>query len=102
MADIGVSVHDLDSTNGTFINRQRAGKGMLHNGDVLTLGDIDFNIEVPEVQIALPEMHMAEAPGAAFLGDGTPACRGQSRPYAFDIPLPCTSGVERPVRLNAG
>jgi hypothetical protein len=76
VAEIGVAVHDLESTNGTYINRQRVAKGMLHSGDVLTLGDIDFDIEVPDVTIALPEMQMAEAPGAAFLDDGTPACFG--------------------------
>jgi hypothetical protein len=74
VAEIGVSVHDLESTNGTFINGQRVAKGMLHHADVLTLGDIDFDIELPDVKIALPEMQLPEAPGAAFLDDGTPAC----------------------------
>jgi hypothetical protein len=73
-ADIGISVRDLDSTNGTFINGNRTAKGMLQNGDRLTLGDIDFAVELPEVEIALPEIRFEEAAAAAFLDDGTPAC----------------------------
>jgi len=75
LAGIGLAVHDLQSTNGTFINRQRISKGMLQNGDILTLGEIDFGVELPEVKVALPEMtQINEAPGAAFLDDGIPAC----------------------------
>lgn len=75
LAEIGLAVHDLGSTNGTFINGQRVAKGMIQTGDLLTLGEIDFNIELPEITIAIPEMqNLNEAPGAAFLEDGTPAC----------------------------
>jgi hypothetical protein len=73
-AAIATSVHDLGSTNGTFINRKPVIKGMLQNGDTLTLGDIDFTVELQEVNVALPEMRFEEALGAAFLEDGTPAC----------------------------
>lgn len=75
LADIGLAVHDLGSTNGTFINRQRVAKGMVQNGDLLTFGDIDCAVELPEITIAIPEIqNLHEAPGAAFLADGTPAC----------------------------
>jgi len=74
LADIGLAVHDHNSTNGTFINKQAVVKGMLQTGDMLTLGDVDFAVELPEVMIAIPEMTVVEAPGAAFLDDGTPAC----------------------------
>jgi hypothetical protein len=74
LADIGLAVHDLNSTNGTFINKKAVSKGMLQTGDVLTLGDVEFTVELPEVMIAIPEITIPEAPGAAFLDDGTPAC----------------------------
>jgi hypothetical protein len=74
VAEIAVAVRDLNSTNGTFINGQPVAKGVLQKGDVLTLGTVDFDIEIPEVNVAIPEMHFEEAPGAAFLEDGTPAC----------------------------
>jgi hypothetical protein len=74
VADIASSVRDLGSTNGTFINQKQVTKAVLQNGDTLTLGDIDFAVDIEEVNIALPELRFEEAPGAAFLEDGSPAC----------------------------
>lgn len=74
VADIATSIHDLGSTNGTFINQKQITKGVLQKGDVLTLGEIDFAVELEEINVTLPEIRFEEAPGAAFLEDGTPAC----------------------------
>lgn len=74
VAEIATSIRDLSSTNGTFINQRQIAKGVLQHGDVVTLGDIDFVVDLPEVNIALPEIRFEEAQGAAFLEDGTPAC----------------------------
>ncbi len=74
VAEIATSVQDLGSTNGTFINQKQVTKAILQKGDTLTLGDIDFSVELEEVNVALPDLHFEEAPGAAFLEDGTPAC----------------------------
>jgi hypothetical protein len=74
VAEIGISVRDLYSTNGTFINRMRVVKRMVQSGDTLTLGAVDFALKLPEVVIAIPDIQTAEAPGAAFLSDGNPAC----------------------------
>jgi hypothetical protein len=74
VSDIAASVKDLDSTNGTFINRQRIAKGVLQSRDTLTLGAVDLAVELPEVQISIPELPKTEQVFAAFLDDGTPAC----------------------------
>jgi len=74
VAEIAVAVRDLNSTNGTFINQKQIAKGILQRGDILTLGEIDIATELPEVNISLPEIKFEEAPGAAFLDDGSPAC----------------------------
>lgn len=76
VAEIGIGVHDLNSTNGTFINGARISHGVLQMGDALTLGEVQVAVEMPEVHIALPETPLQEAPGAAFLEDGSPACQG--------------------------
>ena len=73
-AEIGVGVKDLGSTNGTFVNLKPVAKAMLQNGDVLTLGSVDFSVELPQVNVAIPEISKPEALGAAFLEDGTPGC----------------------------
>src|SRR5918993_1420688 len=56
VAEIGTSIRDLNSTNGTFLNQKQITKGMLQNGDLLTLGDIDFVVELQEVHIAVPQV----------------------------------------------
>src|SRR3954464_13772980 len=56
VADIGVSVKDLGSTNGTFINQKQIAKGFLHTGDLLTFGGVDCVVEMAEVNIAIPEI----------------------------------------------
>ena len=74
VAEIGTSFKDLGSTNGSFINQKQVAKAMLQNGDLLTLGDIDFVVELAEVHIAMPEVQFEQAASAAFLEDGSPAC----------------------------
>jgi pSer/pThr/pTyr-binding forkhead associated (FHA) protein len=43
-----LEVVDLDSTNGTYVNGQRVSRGLLRNGDLLTVGDIAFRVERAE------------------------------------------------------
>jgi ABC-type multidrug transport system ATPase subunit/ABC-type multidrug transport system permease subunit len=38
----GVQITDANSTNGTFVNGQRVKEAILHNGDVVTLGNSDM------------------------------------------------------------
>jgi pSer/pThr/pTyr-binding forkhead associated (FHA) protein len=42
----GVWVHDLDSTNGTFVNgEQIRGRARLHEGDTLRIGETEMRLE---------------------------------------------------------
>jgi FHA domain len=74
VAEIATSIRDLNSTNGTFINQKQINRGVLQRGDLLTLGEIDFAVELADVHIAMPTVNFEQAPSAAFLEDGTPAC----------------------------
>ncbi|MCD2512307.1 FHA domain-containing protein [Comamonas endophytica] len=60
-----VSVEDLQSTNGTFVNRQRVTHQDLHHGDVLQVGQYQLRVELT------PEEY--EAWGAAASA-AQPAC----------------------------
>jgi hypothetical protein len=40
-----VVVHDLDSTNGTFINGEKVGESVLKPGQILRLGQIEMRLE---------------------------------------------------------
>ena len=44
-------VHDLGSSNGTFVNGKRIEEVELADGDVITLGDINLTFEAPRVII---------------------------------------------------
>lgn len=48
-----VSIEDLQSTNGTFVNRQRVAQQELHPGDVLHIGQYQLTLQLtPEEQQA--------------------------------------------------
>jgi hypothetical protein len=74
VADIGVSVKDLGSTNGTFINQKQIAKGFVRGEDLVTFGGVDCVVEVAQVNISIPDLPVVEQVTAAFLDDGAPAC----------------------------
>jgi pSer/pThr/pTyr-binding forkhead associated (FHA) protein len=41
----GIEVVDLDSTNGTYVNGERADRAMLKNGDRLGVGRVELTVE---------------------------------------------------------
>jgi len=42
--DEGLTVEDLDSTNGTLVNGERADRSALKTGDTLTVGRVEFRV----------------------------------------------------------
>jgi adenylate cyclase len=61
--DQGVSVRDLGSSNGTFLNGIKVENAPLHLGDVVTFGKVGFRLqEVPRVT---PLPRPAASPGSA-------------------------------------
>src|SRR5688572_353326 len=73
-----VTVTDLRSTNGTYINGQPVTEAELRPGQILRLGSAEFRLEaypLEEVHVAIPELTPPPAaPQPQFLEDGTPAC----------------------------
>ncbi len=53
----GVRIHDLSSSNGTFVNGTRISDAMVSDGDVVTFGKVAFNV----VALARPRPTVAEA-----------------------------------------
>jgi hypothetical protein len=75
VSDFGVRVRDLGSTNGTLVDGQPIAECDLKDGQVLSLGAVQFRLVVPPVHIAIPPLPAAPAPEqATTLEDGTPAC----------------------------
>ncbi len=83
----GVRVHDLESSNGTFVNGTRIGDAVVADGDVVTFGKVAFNV----VELAPPK------PAAPEPSD--------SGPFAFQQPPPEATivrqvSVEQPSDLD--
>src|SRR5262245_40395446 len=73
-----VTVHDLGSTNGTFIDNGRIEEGKLAAGQMLKLGSVELKLDArpaPEpVEIAIPTFSVEVLPQLTFMPDGLPAC----------------------------
>ena len=57
----GVVLHDLESTNGSFVNGQQGTNVWLENNQTVRLGDVELLVETTEITIAIPKIER-EAP----------------------------------------
>jgi hypothetical protein len=74
VSEIAVSVRDLVSTNGCYLNQQRLLKGVAAAGSRLRMGLIEMEIQIEAAHIAIPQMEAVALPEPAWLDDGFPAC----------------------------
>src|SRR5262245_19444669 len=81
-----VVVHDLNSTNGTFINGEKVTESVLKPGQVLRLGQIEMRLE-------------AENGGGASLA-GASAAPASSPPSPAKKPVDQTVVMQRGVKLD--
>src|ERR1700722_2945724 len=52
----GVVLHDLDSTNGSFVNGQQVTNIWLETGQTVRLGDVELLVDTTEVTVAIPKI----------------------------------------------
>jgi hypothetical protein len=75
VSDLGIAFRDVGSRNGSFIDGVRVTKELLTAGKVLRLGGVEFDVDMPQVHVAIPERPKQEEVFANFLPDGTQACQ---------------------------
>jgi hypothetical protein len=75
VSDLGIAFRDVGSTNGSFIDGKRVTKEILTGGKTLRLGAVDFAVDIPVANVAIPELPKEEEVFANFLPDGTQACQ---------------------------
>ncbi|HUE37599.1 MAG TPA: FHA domain-containing protein [Candidatus Acidoferrum sp.] len=90
--DTCVMVRDLDSTNGTFIDRRLIKESILYTGQTLQIGPVEMELVLDEepAHVAIPEMPAItpEAREPGMLADGYAACLNHSTRHAV---WECTS-----------
>ena len=66
----GILLHDLDSTNGTFVDGERVKQAVLQPGQTVRLGDVELVVESTDVKISIPEIErpMPPAPPVVLPG----------------------------------
>jgi hypothetical protein len=75
VSELGIAFRDLGSTNGSYIDGRPVTKEILTAGKTLRLGSVDFEVEIPVANIAIPELPKDAEVFANFLPDGTQACQ---------------------------
>ena len=75
LRESGVTVRDLDSTNGTFVNNEPVREAELSAGQTLRLGDVELRVENVDVTVAIPKYHRTDLPAPpVVVDDGKLVC----------------------------
>jgi hypothetical protein len=71
----GVTLRDLESTNGTFLNGKRVREAKLFPGQIVRLGDVELLVESIDVKVVIPRFINTELPAPPIvLADGSMVC----------------------------
>jgi hypothetical protein len=74
VSDISVSIKDLGSTNGSFIDGKRIDRAVLQSGQSVRLGNVEAQFDLGTVNIAIPEQQVVEEQTSRLLADGIFSC----------------------------
>src|SRR5438105_4913435 len=55
VSDLGVAFRDVGSRNGSFVDGKQVTKEILTAGKSLRLGGIEFDIDIPVANVAIPQ-----------------------------------------------
>ena len=70
LRESGVTVRDLGSTNGTFVNDQPVTEAELSAGQTLRLGDVELLVENTDVIVAIPTFNRTDLPAPPVVEAG--------------------------------
>jgi pSer/pThr/pTyr-binding forkhead associated (FHA) protein len=74
LGDNRLTLRDLGSTNGTFINGEPVTEGELTAGQSFCLGEVEFFVESAEVTVAIPKFQVEQPAPPVVLDDGGMLC----------------------------
>lgn len=71
----GVTIRDLESTNGTFVDGRPVREARLSAGQIVRLGDVELSVESTEFRVAIPKFVDMELPAPpVVMADGSLVC----------------------------
>jgi pSer/pThr/pTyr-binding forkhead associated (FHA) protein len=70
----GVTVRDIESTNGTFVAGEPVHEARLSAGQTLHLGDVELLVEDTEIKIEIPKFTLPRPAPPVVLVDGSLLC----------------------------
>ena len=70
----GMTVRDLESTNGTYVDGQRVQTSPLQTGQRLRLGSVELIAEVADVRVVIPEYQKPAVPPKLRTPSGKSVC----------------------------
>jgi len=92
LRESGVTVRDLDSTNGTFIDERKIRESEVLAGQTLRLGDVEIFVESTEAKVIIPQFILPDLPAPpVVLADGGLVC--PRHPHAH-VTYQCTACKE--------
>lgn len=74
VSDISISVRDLGSRNGSFVDGKKIEKAVLQSGELLRLGQVEMCFQLQEVNIAIPKQEVLPEQTSVLLADGVVSC----------------------------
>ena len=83
LTEEGVTIRDLESTNGTFVDGRPVREARLFARQTVRLGDVELVVEETDFQVAIPKFVNAELPAPpVVLTDGSLVCPRHSQARA--------------------
>ena len=91
--DGGVTLRDLGSSNGTFVNKQRIQQGTVNAGDLISLGGFVFVVRIDGKPVAV---NAEDAIEDGLVEAGGSASAAESRPTAATVMTPAPKAAAKP------
>jgi hypothetical protein len=75
LGEDGLTIRDLESTNGTFVNGSPIREARLLAGQILRLGDVELVVDSIDVKVSIPKFINTELPvPPVVMADGSLVC----------------------------
>ena len=98
--DGGISVRDLGSQNGTFVNNQKIDNVKLVSGDIVTIGSIEIRFTMQDVATRKAPKKQRKGMGGLGTMDARPTAAPPGSSATDAAPVPASDALEAPMKQS--